>query len=222
MDKNSPERNYLLQRFNDVLQKHVDDDSTRNEIFEEIEKKYSSNRRGYHNFNHIFYMVKLWDRYKDRLGKRDEIFISILYHDIVYNSKRSDNEERSAKYFIKHCLKYNFKFSHKQIKFIGDAILATKHNESVKHFYENDNDIKYFLDFDLYVLSAEENVYEAYRQGVRKEYKIYPDFLYKPGRKKVLESFLQRDRIYLTDDIKTKRENFARNNLQNEINLYLC
>ena len=222
MEKNSTERNYLFSQFEKVAKKYAPQSCDLQEWFSIIEKIYSSRLRGYHDFNHIYYLVKLWDSYKDKIGKRDEIFFSIIYHDIVYRPVKSNNEEASANRFKRDAKNLGLTLSKKQIDYIYDAIVATKHNDSVKHLYENDNDIKYFLDFDLYVLSAEQSAYDKYREGVRKEYKIYPDFMYKPGRKKVLESFLQRERIYLTDDIKEKREEFARKNLQNEINLYLC
>lgn len=221
MEKNNAERNYILQCFKDVAKKYLPNSSDIEAWFSSIEKPYLSRLRGYHDFNHIVFLVNLWDGYKDRIGKKDEIFFAIMYHDIVYKPIKSNNEEASARRFKRDAKKLGLSLSKKQVDYIFDAIMATKHNDSVKHLYENDNDIKYFLDFDLYVLSSEENVYEKYREGVRKEYKIYPDALYKPGRRKVLESFLQRERIYLTDDIRAKRENFARNNLRNEINSYL-
>lgn len=55
-----------------------------------------------------------------------------------------------------------------------------------------------------------------YTKQIRKEYSIYPDFLYKPGRKKVLEHFLQLENIFKTDYFKTKYEVQARKNIESE------
>jgi predicted metal-dependent HD superfamily phosphohydrolase len=40
------------------------------------------------------------------------------------------------------------------------------------------------LDADLSILGKDLDTYLAYTKMIRKEYSIYPDFLYKPGRKK--------------------------------------
>jgi predicted metal-dependent HD superfamily phosphohydrolase len=52
---------------------------------------------------------------------------------------------------------------------------------------------------------------------VRKEYLIYPDLIYNPGRKKVLHHFLAMDRIFKTDFFYNKFEQQARQNLRKEI-----
>ena len=87
---------------------------------------------------------------------------------------------------------------------------------------EKNKDFQYILDMDLEILGeSNEKTYNWYRKGVRKEYSIYPNMLYNPGRKKVLEMFLSKEKIYLTKEFEIKEKN-ARKNLQNEINLYLC
>lgn len=65
-------------------------------------------------------------------------------------------------------------------------ILATK-----KHELLNDSaDLKLFLDFDLSILGTSAEVYQRYSQAIRKEYSWGPYFLYRKGRKKILENFL--------------------------------
>jgi predicted metal-dependent HD superfamily phosphohydrolase len=46
---------------------------------------------------------------------------------------------------------------------------------------------------------------------------VYPDVIYKPGRKKVLAHFLQMERIYKTGIFFTMFEKQARQNLQDEL-----
>ena len=67
-------------------------------------------------------------------------------------------------------------------------------------------------------MSVQEQVlYDTYCQQVRKEYSIYPDFLYKPGRKKVLEHFLNMERIFKTTYFFDLYEAQARENLRREL-----
>lgn len=59
--------------------------------------------------------------------------------------------------------------------------------------------------------------YSMYYQNVRKEYAIYSDFLYNPGRIKVLNHFLTMDRIFKTDHFSNRFEARAKQNLLQEI-----
>ena len=54
---------------------------------------------------------------------------------------------------------------------------------------------------------------------IRKEYSIYPDFLYNPGRKKALEHFLEHKFIFQTEEFRTQYETKARENIKREIEL---
>lgn len=212
---------YVYLEFCDVMSKYIKNKSVIKELFEDVVKRYSTKSRHYHNMKHIYNMVSLWNDYKEELHNEDEVFISIIYHDIVYNTKRNDNELKSAVYFLKKVLPL-MKLSQESYSQIYLAILATKHNGVFIEEKKIDNDIKFLLDFDLSVLGSKDNSeYEWYKNGVRKEYKIYPDEQYNAGRAKVLQSFLDKKKIYLTKEFKIF-EKRARKNLQNEINSYIC
>ena len=206
--------------FHNIFSKYTDEKNII-KLFTEVVKSYSAKSRHYHNMHHIHTMCTAWDLFNSKLNNPDAIFMAIIYHDIVYSAIKSNNEEKSADYFKKNVstvLNLDSIF----IKKVYDAILSTKHNDESKKYWEDDIDIQYLLDFDLHILGTRhESEYEWYKNGVRKEYKIYPDLIYKPGRKKVLESFLKRKKIYLTEDFKVN-EKKARKNLNNEIKMYLC
>ncbi len=209
------------EAFKKVFFRYTSDEKLIDSLFADVYKRYTSSSRHYHNMYHICYMVGLWEANFSKFKDADAIFMAIIYHDIIYKARKNDNEENSAEYFIsKVCRKLKLPFEFTTIVYF--AIKATKHNDSSKAIWENSLDIQYLLDFDLAVLGTRhKDTYEWYRKGVRKEYRIYPDILYKPGRKKVLESFLSREKIYLTEDFKDMEKN-ARKNLQEEIKLYLC
>ncbi|GAB5525289.1 MAG: hypothetical protein Roseis2KO_31610 [Roseivirga sp.] len=79
-------------------------------------------------------------------------------------------------------------------------------------------DTNYLTDIDLSVLGAAPEVYQNYTVAIRKEYSIYPGFLYKRGRKKVLKHFLEMEHIFKTELFREKYEDRARKNLQAELN----
>jgi len=80
-------------------------------------------------------------------------------------------------------------------------------------------DTNYLLDADLSVLGKDFETYLKYTQNIRKEYSIYPDFLYKPGRKKVLKHFLELESIFKTEYFKEKYEARAKENIAKELQL---
>jgi predicted metal-dependent HD superfamily phosphohydrolase len=80
-----------------------------------------------------------------------------------------------------------------------------------------DNDTNLFTDADLSILGKSWDAYSQYYQQVRKEYGFYPDLLYKPGRKKVLQHFLSMNSIYKTPFFKEKYEHSAIENLKHEL-----
>ena len=91
-------------------------------------------------------------------------------------------------------------------------ILATK-----THQDNSDIDTNLFIDADLSILGQDIETYKVYFQNVRQEYSIYPDIIYNPGRKKILQHFLEMDRIFKTDYFFAKFENQEKLNLHYEL-----
>jgi len=69
------------------------------------------------------------------------------------------------------------------------------------------------------VLGADAETYQQYTQQIRKEYGIYPNIVYNPGRKKVLQHFLSMPHIYKTEVFYNRYEKQARVNLAWELNM---
>jgi predicted metal-dependent HD superfamily phosphohydrolase len=181
--------------------------------WQEIEKQYSGSHRYYHTLLHLENLVAQLESVKDKILDWDATLFAVYYHDIIYNATKSDNEERSAELASKR-LKEIAVPLHSISKTVN-IILATK-----KHELNEDSDINYFTDADLSILGQSWNLYEAYFKQVRKEYSIFPDLLHNPGRKKVLEHFLQMPRIFKTDHFYQRYEVQARENLSREKELY--
>jgi predicted metal-dependent HD superfamily phosphohydrolase len=222
IDYKNIEIQFLWDLFKKVFKSCGVSEKKTKELFEEVVKKYSARGRYYHSVSHIRFMASTWEIFEKKLKSPKGIFMAVIYHDIVYNPKRHDNEEKSLKYFVLNVLPHLKKFSKHDTLTVSAGIMATKHNDEVKSFWTGNKDVQYLLDFDLHILGTpHKSEYDWYREGVRKEYKMYSDEDYKKGRKAVLELFLKRKKIYLTEDF-LKTEKIARKNLKNEINSYLC
>jgi predicted metal-dependent HD superfamily phosphohydrolase len=202
----------LKETFFELLTKHKVNSSLKDELWGEIEKKYSNKKRHYHTLQHLDNLLLQLIEIKSKVHNWETILFSLYYHDIIYNILKSDNEQKS------------FEFAEKRMKQISvptetldtckEHILATK-----SHLKSTNNDTNYFTDADLSVLGQNWETYSDYYQNVRKEYSIYPDFVYNPGRKKVLNYFLTMERIFKTDYFCEKFENQAKQNLLKEIEL---
>ncbi|MFY0672783.1 MAG: hypothetical protein JXQ87_05240 [Bacteroidia bacterium] len=180
------------------------------ELWLEIEKAHSAKNRHYHNLKHLAYMLNLALEFKDKLQDFDAVLFSIFYHDFVYNVKRQDNEQKSAEVARDRLFQLNVPKD--KIKTCQNQIAATKAHELSAH-----DDTNYLLDIDLAILGDSEENYKGYVSKVRKEYSIYPDFMYKMGRKKVLKHFLEMDRIFKTQEFHESHERLAKKNLSSEL-----
>ena len=174
-----------------------------------IEAAYSAPGRHYHTLTHLCTVYdELHDRYATEIPQAT--VLTLFFHDIIYNTLRGDNEKRSAAHAEKMML--DWKADCALIAKVSDMISATASHES------DDPETQLFLDADMAILGADYATYRVYITDVRKEYNIYPDLLYYPGRKKFVETTLKRDRIFLTDHFYNKYEAQARINLTHELN----
>ena len=175
-----------------------------------LEKAYSKKSRHYHNLTHLKQMIASFETYRDQLQNPNEILFAIFYHDFIYSASKKDNELKSAEYALA-VLPENVDLN-KQLVF--DAICATQ-----QHQQNEIEDINWLIDFDLKILAKDWEDYKIYFEQIRKEYRIYPDFLYKPGRAKALKHFLENEFIFQTDEFRGLYEEKARTNIEKEIEL---
>jgi predicted metal-dependent HD superfamily phosphohydrolase len=191
------------------LKKYTADSELQQTMWNEVEKKYSGTDRHYHNLTHLNAMLNELTTHKDKFTNWDAIIFAIVYHDLIYSSLKSDNEERSAEVAVKRLTSISFPES--LITLCRQLILATKRHE------EADAETNTFTDADLSILGAEPATYKEYTHQIRREYSIYPDLIYNPGRRKVLTHFLEMSSIYKTKAFSDKYEAAARINLQAEL-----
>ena len=89
------------------------------------------------------------------------MLFAVFYYDIVYNVKRTDNEEKSAALAVKRL--ESLGVAGEPIAICKMQILATKN-----HAISGINDTNLFTDADLMVLGQAPIVYNQYCQQIRK------------------------------------------------------
>ncbi|XP_013406972.1 prolyl 3-hydroxylase OGFOD1 [Lingula anatina] len=179
---------------------------------------YSESHRHYHTIHHIINMLKLWSSHQQHLKQPLLVALAVIFHDVIYDPKRDDNEERSAEFFKKFARE--MRLPSEESELVSGWIVLTKSHKTPVHatpgFYGKE-DWHYLLDFDMAVLGWPDEDYEKYSDQIRQEYIHIPSEHFNSRRVQVLQSFLQIPNIYATKEFRDKFEVQARKNIQEEI-----
>ena len=195
-----------------VIHEHLPDALVTTSQFQRL---YAKPKRAYHNWSHIeacLAELSEFTQWAQQEGKRFEyvrVQAAILYHDVIYDPKAKDNEERSADLAVKSLRGV---FSAKYRKTVKKLILYTKHTKLPTCF-----EGRIIVDIDLSILGQPRAAFDAYEKAIRKEYAWVPDDKFRTGRAAVLLHFLKRKRIYSTPYFFNKYEKRARANLKRSL-----
>jgi len=174
-------------------------------------RRYCESGRAYHNLDHIMAMLDIVSDFGGTVHDDVAVRLAVWFHDAVYDPRRSDNEDESAAYAM--AVLGQGGAAPSLLLAIERLILATKTHQAPP----DDTDCQILLDADLAVLGASVSDYDRYARAIREEYAWVPEEAYRAGRRKVLESFLGRDRLFHTLLLFNELEQAARDNLQREI-----
>ncbi|MFQ4141652.1 hypothetical protein [Chlorogloeopsis sp. ULAP02] len=179
--------------------------------FTQLVTAYSSPGRYYHTLEHIDHVLNTIQTLQNQVQDLPAVQFAAWFHDVIYDAQAQNNEENSAIYAVE-VLKSLTIPSHTITK-TSTLILHTKYHQA----QSDDFDPQVLLDADLAILGTHPLKYRQYALAIRQEYAWLPDAIYLAGRKKVLQRFLQRHRIYFTDLMFANFELSARHNLEAEI-----
>ncbi len=177
----------------------------------ELVRAYTAPDRHYHDLRHIETLLDLARLHATALDDADAVEAAIWFHDAIYDTRRHDNEARSATFAIE-CLAGGA--SANRIDRIAAMIRATA-GHAVPDLADDGarRDCALFLDMDLAILGSPQAAFAAYEEAVRREYAWVPEPLWISGRRQVLERFLARPAIYASPQFRASHEVLARKNL---------
>ncbi|WP_417503038.1 N-methyl-D-aspartate receptor NMDAR2C subunit [Marinobacter sp.] len=178
--------------------------------YKRLRAHYAEPHRAYHNFQHIDACLRHLDSVRDQLTSFHVIEMAIWYHDVIYDTHKNDNEAQSANYAFETLAKLNISEENRNL--VHKLIMATKH-PSIPDSLEE----RYLLDIDLSILGTSSEIFDVYEKQIREEYQWVPEIIYKEGRSKVLQAFLDQPAIYHTEIFFRERETLARRNLERVI-----
>lgn len=137
----------------------------------------------------------------------DQVKAAIWFHDAVYDTKRKDNEEKSAE--LAEAVLRGAGISSKFVDKVKDLILITKHDSAPEY-----KDSALMVDIDLASLALPRDVFKENNMDIREEYSWATDQEYRDGRAKFAESMLSRPSIFQTEFFRQRNENKARRNME--------
>ena len=176
------------------------------EYYTRLLATYSEPQRHYHNGHHIADCLHEFDQVRQVATDPLAVELAIWYHDAVYDSHAADNEARSAelaKDWMRKC-----GTTAELTDSVGQLILATKSHDAALHA-----DAPLLVDVDLSVLGQVAERFWKYEDQIRMEYEWVPENTFATKRAEILERFLARKRIYITEHFFRKYEEQTRMNL---------
>lgn len=169
---------------------------------------YSEPRRAYHNLHHLEACLKELDGVHDQAQQPAILETALWFHDAIYDPQTtSKNEELSANW-ARDVLE-EADAPKDLIKQVRRLILLTK-----QHVPDKTPDAGLMCDIDLAILGQPEECFWAYERAIRQEYGWVNENEYRQGRIRVLETFLNRKSIYVTELFADRYEAVARSNLK--------
>ncbi|MDB5967021.1 MAG: hypothetical protein JWQ72_3521 [Polaromonas sp.] len=166
--------------------------------------------RRYHNTSHLFACLRHLDSVRAALTDPEAAELALWFHDAVYWPWLARNEEKSADWAVSFMGRMDLDRTRREQ--VWQHILDTRHQAEPQA-----GDARWIVDIDLAILGQPEAVYRQFERHVRSEYRWVRWPRYVEGRTAVLQSFLDRPRIYGTPYFFDRYESAARHNLSSAL-----
>jgi predicted metal-dependent HD superfamily phosphohydrolase len=212
------------QLFRDLISKisPKTDDKLAWTIVYDLFSEYNPDKRFYHTIDHIYQCITdlkklakpLTEYFRLKIPELDQIEFALWYHDAVYDPKSLINEDDSCK--MAYLGGKTLNLSDDFLFNVSRYIRATRHDRTPYDIYE-----AYIMDIDIGIFGKDPGTFDAYEDGIRKEYEFVPIEKYRVKRKEILGRFLFREYIYHTQFFQDMYEIEARKNLKRAIDSFL-
>lgn len=179
-------------------------------LHQRLVKCWSEGHRHYHTLQHLQECFELLTGIELAPEQAAQIAVALWFHDAIYDPAKTDNEKQSAGWARRELLAAGA--SKKTAQRIHDMIMAT-----VQHQAQPDEVTQLMVDIDLSILGSEAARFDESDEQIRREYAHVSDADWRVGRRRVLEAFLARKRLYGSDYFHSRCEQRARENLSRSL-----
>jgi len=180
------------------------------QMCQQLIDSYNEPQRYYHTLSHIHECLNLLDSFSLDQNDRDTVEYAIWFHDIIYDPTSDSNEKQSATIAKTWLVKQGINTAADVTTLIlqtanYDSEPPIGHIESILH------------DLDLHILGSPANQYLDYATNIRNEYQHLDNDAFFAGRRKFLQSLIDRKGIYATDGFQELFEEQAMKNIKTEL-----
>lgn len=172
--------------------------------------RYAEPHRHYHTLQHLDACFAHFETVRHEAAHPSEVELALWFHDAVYEIRAVSNELQSADWARDALLAAGAGPDTAQR--VHALVMATRHNA-----LPTTRDEEILVDVDLAILGAPAPQFDAYEAQVRAEYASVPEPAFRSGRRRILEEFLARERIFHTAYFNSRYEARARANLRRSI-----
>jgi predicted metal-dependent HD superfamily phosphohydrolase len=179
-------------------------------VLERLIACYSEPHRKYHTVRHLDECFVKLEELRTEAHHPEEVELALWFHDAIYDTKRQDNEARSAEWARATASAANLPAA--VADRIHSLVMATCHDA-----VPTELDEKVLVDVDLSILGEAPERFDEYERQIREEYSWVPTALFRAKRQEILRGFLARPSIFNTRRFVAAYEARARANLARSI-----
>ena len=188
----------------------VGDSPALRRLYDDVAGRYSEPHRHYHTYQHL---AECFAKAQDIISLAQhpaEVDVGLWFHDVIYDTRRQDNEERSGAWARSAAQEFgvNAESAHR----IYDLIMFTRHAAKPVGI-----DAQVLVDADLSILGASSARFQEYEAQVRNEYGWVPDAIFRSTRSRILKEFLARPHLFCTARFRELYDAQARRNLERSL-----
>ncbi len=180
------------------------------ELFDALLAAWGEPARVYHGTAHLIDCLTQLDSAPGEGGDRRIVEAALWYHDAVYDPRATGNETRSAARAVRALETASVPPGVRAE--VVRLILLTRHAAPAE-----DPSGRLVCDVDLSILGRDAEVFAEFERRIRTEYSWVPEATYRSVRADILEGFLRRSPLFLTEHFRRRYEAQARRNLAGAI-----
>lgn len=144
---------------------------------------WNESQRFWHDQSHLLDLFSQINENRNLYSQKEyeKLLICSIFHDIVFDPTRNDNEERSSEFFLNCCEDKN-----SDILDINKMILDTKNHKSSNRLSNA------FNEYDMSICERDFDSLVDWENKIYEEFKFHGKEAYKKGRVEFLESILDK------------------------------
>ncbi|NDL58193.1 HD domain-containing protein [Phytoactinopolyspora mesophila] len=173
--------------------------------------RWSEPHRHYHSLAHLRAVLDALDLLAAEMKSPVSVRLAAWFHDAVYDGRPGEDERASAALAAEALAELGYPGG--QVEDVARLVLLTVHHDPEP----GDVDGATLCDADLSVLGSTQAAYQQYAEAVRRDYSHVSDAAFRNGRLIVVETLLNRQRLFRTPTGQALWDDAARRNLAVEL-----